>query len=109
MADFEEEYLEDYVFEQDQEFMVRCRKAIASLQKSLASEGIAVDELNSWFVEGLKILYASCVVDEFLRLDTQIETNFQKTLAALEGEVRERNVHIQVVLKRFKMFPTSLE
>ncbi len=56
---------------------------------------------------GLKLLYASCFVDEFLSLDT--ETNFQRTLATLEAEVRDRDAHIQVVLKRFETFPPVTE
>jgi hypothetical protein len=101
-ADFDEEYLENYVFQPDTEFMTRCTGAIASLKQSLASQGIAVEELNSWFEGGLKLLYAACFVDQFLNLDTA--TNFARTLTILEAEVRERDVHIQVVLKRFKTF-----
>ncbi len=106
-ADFDEEYLENYVFQPDFEFMTRCTDALASLRQSLASSGIAVEELNSWFEGGLKLLYASCFVDEFLSLDT--ETNFQRTLATLEAEVRDRDAHIQVVLKRFETFPPVTE
>lgn len=106
-VDFDEDYLENYILKPDQEFMTRCTGAIASLRQSLASSGIAVEELNSWFEGGLKVLYASCFVDQYLNLDTT--TNFQKILATLEAEVRERDAHIQVVLKRFKMFPPVAE
>ena len=106
-ANFDEDYLENYVFKPDFEFISRCQKAIASLKHSLEEEGIAVEELDNLFKEGLKVLYASCFVDQYLNLDTA--TNFQKILATLEAEVRERDAHIQVVLKRFKMFPPVAE
>ena len=48
-ASFDEEYLENYVFQPEQEFMTRCTDAITSLRQSLAASGIAVEELNSWF------------------------------------------------------------
>lgn len=105
--DFDEDYLENYIFKPDTEFISRCKGAIASLRHSLEEEGIAVSELDSWFVEGNKLLYAACFVDQFLNLDTA--TNFARTLAILEAEIRERNVHIQVVLKRFKTFPPVTE
>lgn len=101
-ASFDEDYLENYVFKPDFEFISRCQKAIASLKYSLEEEGIAVEELENLFLEGSKVLYASCNVDQYLNLDTA--TNFQRILAILEAEVRERDVHIQVVLKRFKTF-----
>lgn len=101
----DEDYLENYVFNQEKEFTARCQKAITELKHSLASEGIAVKELDSWFTDGLKLLYAACFVDEFLSLEDR--ANYSKTLAALETEIRERDVHIQVVLKRFLMFPPS--
>ncbi len=104
-ASVDEDYLENYVFKPDQEFIFRCTGAIASLRHSLEEEGIAVKELDNLFLEGLKVLYASCFVDQYLNLDTA--TNFQRILATLEAEVRERDAHIQVVLKRFKMFPPS--
>ena len=66
-----------------------------------------VEELDNLFKEGLKVLYASCNVDQYLNLDTA--TNFQKILATLEAEVKARDVHIQVVLKRFKTFPPVTE
>lgn len=106
-ASFDEDYLENYVFKPDQEFISRIDGAIASLRHSLEEEGIAVKELDSWFTEGNKVLYASCFVDQFLNLDTT--TNFDRVLATLEAEVRERDVHIQVVLKRFKTFPPVTE
>lgn len=102
----DEDYLENYVFNQEKEFTSRARDAIASLKHSLSSEGIAVKELDSWFIDGLKLLYAACFVDQFLNLDT---TNFDRVLATLEAEVRDRDVHIQVVLKRFKTFPPVTE
>ncbi|WP_009630541.1 hypothetical protein [Synechocystis sp. PCC 7509] len=105
--DFDEDYLENYVLKPDQEFISRCNGAIASLRNSLTSEGIAVSELDSWFVEGLKLLYAACFVDQFLNLNTA--TNFVRTLAILESEIRERDAHIQVVLKRFQTFPPVTE
>ena len=103
----DEDYLENYVFNQEKEFTSRADNAIASLKHSLSSEGIAVKELDSWFIDGLKLLYAACFVDQFLNLDTT--TNFDRVLATLEAEVRERDVHIQVVLKRFKTFPPVTE
>ena len=106
-ASLDEDYLENYVFKPDLEFMTRCTGAIASLRQSLTSEGIDATELNSWFEGGLKVLYASCFVEQYLNLDTA--TNFQRILATLEAEVREREAHIQVVLKRFKMFPPVAE
>ena len=103
----DEDYLENYVFNQEKEFTSRADNAIASLKHSLSSEGIAVKELDSWFIDGLKLLYAACFVDQFLNLDNS--TNFDRVLATLEAEVRERDVHIQVVLKRFKTFPPVTE
>jgi hypothetical protein len=102
----DEDYLENYVFNQEKEFTSRADNVIASLKHSLSSEGIAVKELDSWFIDGLKLLYAACFVDQFLNLDT---TNFDRVRATLEAEVRERDVHIQVVLKRFKTFPPVTE
>ena len=106
-ASFDEDYLENYVFKPDQEYTTRYHSAIASLKQSLTSEGIAVKELDNLFLEGSKVLYAACFVDQYLNLDTA--TNFQKILATLEAEVKTRDVHIQVVLKRFKMFPPVAE
>ena len=80
---------------------------LALLYLTLPHLFYAVALLNSWFEGGLKLLYASCFVDEFLSLDT--ETNFQRTLATLEAEVRDRDAHIQVVLKRFETFPPVTE
>ncbi len=103
----DEDYLENYVFNQEKEFTTRCQKAITELKHSLASEGIAVKELDSWFTEGLRVLYAACFVDQFLNLDNS--TNFDRVCRTLEAEVKARDVHIQVVLKRFAMFPPVAE
>jgi hypothetical protein len=61
-ASFDEDYLENYVFKPDQEFISQCNGAIASLRQSLASEGIAVEKLNSWFEGGLKVTIGSISV-----------------------------------------------
>lgn len=106
-AKSDEDYLENYVFKPDFEFISRCHSAIASLKHSLTEEGIAVEELDNLFKEGSKVLYASCNVDQYLNLDTA--TNFQRILAILEAEVRDRDAHIQVVLKRFETFPPVTE
>ena len=106
-ANFDEDYLENYVFKQETEFTTRCTKELAKLKQSLTEEGIVVDILDNWFLEGSKVLYASCFVDQYLNLDTT--TNFQKILATLEAEVRERDARIQVVLKRFETFPPVTE
>ena len=106
-ASFNEDYLENYVFKPDQEFTTRCHSAIASLKQFLTSEGIAVEELENLFLEGLKVLYASCFVEQYLNLDTA--TNFARILATPEAEIRERDAHIQVVLKRFETFPPVTE
>lgn len=93
-------YLENYVFKPDQGYMHRCQEALTELRKSLQLEGIRQELIDILFKEGLTVLYASCWVDTYI---DQSETNFQRVLAVLGDEVREREARTRIVEKRFEI------
>lgn len=94
------DYLENFVFTPDKEYMFRCREALAELRRELEQEGVRQNLIDSLFKEGLKILYASCWIDTYIDQDTTI---FQRVLAILGDEVREREARTRIVEKRFEI------